>query len=234
MWNLALAATQGPQPMTSRKSEPRAPDSEGESRTLAAQTFVSLDGVMQAPGGPGEDVDAGFRHGGWSMTYWDDVMEREMGRFMAQPHELLLGRKTYDIFAAYWPNHPEVEPGASVLNRATKYVASRTRKKLEWENANLLQGDVVAAVRELKRRPGPPIRVLGSSDLLQTLLRHDLVDEVDLWVFPVVLGGGKRLFDNGAIPTAWKLTRSQASGTGVLMHHYERAGDIAYGTAPGT
>jgi dihydrofolate reductase len=209
-------------------------DAPDASRKLAAQAFVSLDGVMQAPGGPDEDPDSGFRHGGWSMTYWDDAMDRAMGVYLSQPYELLLGRKTYDIFAAYWPSHPEVEPAASSLNRATKYVASRTRKKLDWENATLLRGDAVAAVQELKRRPGPPIRVLGSSALLQTLLEHDLVDEVELWVFPVVLGGGKRLFDSGAIPTAWRLVRSQASGTGVLMQLYERAGEIAYGKATGT
>jgi dihydrofolate reductase len=168
------------------------------------------------------------------MTYWDDAMDRAMGESMSQPHELLLGRKTYDIFAAYWPTHRDVEPGASSLNQATKYVASRTRKKVDWENSNLLQGDVVAAVKELKRRPGLPIHVLGSSNLLQTLLKHDLVDELELWVFPVVLGSGKRLFDDGTIPTAWKLTRSQASGTGVMMQHYIRAGEIKYGKPPGT
>jgi dihydrofolate reductase len=220
--------------MAINKNASGATDSADESRKLVAQIFATIDGVMQAPGGPDEDRDTDFRHGGWSMTYWDEAIDRTMGEFVSQPYELLLGRKTYDSFAAYWPNHPEVEPAASSLNRATKYVASRTKKTLDWENAHLLQGDAVAAVKELKRRAGPPIHVVGSSNLLQTLLRHDLVDELELWIFPVVLGTGKRLFHDGAIPTAWKLTRSLASGTGVLMQHFERAGDIAYGRAPGT
>lgn len=202
------------------------------SRKIVAQTFVSLDGVMQAPGGPDEDRDRGFAHGGWSMTYWDEPMGQIMGEFMSQPHELLLGRRTYDIFAGYWPKHRD-EPGAASLNDATKYVASRTRKTVDWEHAKLLQGDVPAAVRELKRQPGPPIHVLGSANLLQTLLKNDLVDELDLWVFPVALGAGKRLFDEGTLPTAWKLTRTRTSSTGVTIQHFERAGDIRYGRPPG-
>jgi dihydrofolate reductase len=166
------------------------------------------------------------------VTYWDDVMERAIGEFTSQPAEVLLGRKTYDIFASFWPEHRD-QTGSS-LNQATKYVASRTKKKLDWENSKLLEGDVVAAIRELKRQPGLPLHVVGSANLLQTLLKNDLVDELDLWVFPVVIGAGKRLFDDGAIPTAWKLISSQASGTGVLIQHYERAGDIAYGKLPGT
>lgn len=197
-----------------------------------AQTFVSMDGVMQAPGGPEEDRDTGFRHGGWSVAYWDDTMERMIREFMSQPAEVLLGRKTYDSFASFWPKHPD-QTGSS-LNQATKHVASRTKKKLGWENSKLLQGDVVAAVKKLKRQPGLPLHVVGSANLLQTLLKNDLVDELDLWVFPVVIGAGKRLFHDGAIPTAWKLISSQASGTGVLIQHYERAGDIAYGRLPGT
>lgn len=203
-----------------------------DSRKLVAQTFVSMDGVMQAPGGPDEDRESGFPHGGWSMTFWDSDMERAMIEFMAQPAEVLLGRRTYDLFASYWPSHRDQT--GSALNQVTKYVASRTPRKLEWENSKQLQGDVVAALRELKRQPGLPLHVVGSANLLQTLLKNDLVDELDLWVFPVVLGTGKRVFHDGAIPTAWKLTRVQASSTGVLMEHYERAGDIAYGTPPGT
>lgn len=187
---------------------------------------------MQAPGGPEEDPEYGFRHGGWSMTYWDDIMERAMIEFMSQPSDVVLGRKTYDIFASFWPKHRD-QTGSS-LNRVTKYVASRTKKELDWENSKLLHGDVVAAVKELKGQAGLPLHVVGSANLLQTLLKNDLVDELDLWVFPVVLGSGKRLFHDGAIPTAWKLVRSQASGTGVVMQHYERAGDIAYGRPPGT
>lgn len=218
--------------MATAKSAAKTHVSSADVRRLVAQTFVSIDGVMQAPGGPEEDPETGFRHGGWSMTYWDDTMERAMGEFMAQPAEVLLGRKTYDIFAAFWPHHRD-QMGSS-LNQVTKYVASRTSRKLDWENSKLLQGDVVAAIKELKWHPGLPLHVVGSANLLQTLLKHDLVDELDLWVFPVVIGSGKRLFHDGAIPTAWKLTRSQASGTGVLMQHYVRAGDIVYGRPPGT
>lgn len=203
------------------------------SRKIVADAFVSMDGVMQAPGGPDEDREQGFAHGGWTNAYWDEVMGQVMGEQMAQPHELLLGRKTYDIFADFWPKHRE-DPGAPALNAATKYVASRTRKRVDWENSKLLRGDIPKAVQELKKRPGPPIHVLGSSDLLQSLLRHDLVDELEVWVFPVVLGSGKRLFGEGALPTAWKLTGSRTSTTGVTIQHYERAGAIQYGQLPGT
>ncbi len=190
-----------------------------------------MDGVMQAPGGPEEDMDGGFQHGGWSMTYWDEKMGQIMGKMQAEPHDLLLGRRTYDIFAAYWPKHRD-EPGASALNGATKYVASHAPRKLDWENSNLLTGDIPVAVSELKQQRGPPIHVLGSSNFIQSLLKHDLVDELDLWVFPVVLGSGKRIFHEGVIPTAWKLTDSQASTTGVSILQYERAGNINYGHPP--
>ncbi len=190
-----------------------------------------MDGVMQGPGGPDEDRDGGFQHGGWSMTYWDEKMGQIMGKMQAEPHDLLLGRRTYDIFAAYWPRHRN-EPGAGALNGATKYVASHAPKKLDWENSHLLNGDIPTAVIELKRQRGPSIYVLGSSNLIQTLFKHDLVDSLDLWIFPVVLGSGKRLFGDGAVPAAWKLTDSQVSTTGVSIQHYERAGNIRYGQPP--
>jgi dihydrofolate reductase len=196
-----------------------------DGRQVIGQTFVSMDGVMQAPGGPEEDQDGGFQHGGWSMTYWDEKMGQIMAKAMAEPRDLLLGRRTYDIFAGYWPKHPG-EPGASSLNGATKYVASHTRRDLEWENSHILHGDTPTAVAELKRKPGPPIYVLGSSNLLQTLFKHDLVDALDLWVFPIVLSSGKRLFHDGSIPTAWRLKTSEASTTGVLIQRYERAGNL--------
>ncbi len=201
-------------------------DTPASSRRIVAQTFLSIDGVMQAPGTPDEDREDGFRLGGWSMAYWDESMERVMIQFLSEPADVLLGRKTYDIFAAFWPSHRDQT--GSQLNQATKYVASRTQRKLDWENSRLLEGDLVAAVRKLKQQPGPPIHVVGSANLLQTLLKNDLVDELELWIFPVVVGAGKRLFHDGAIPTAWKLTRFESSGTGVLMEHYERAGDIAF------
>lgn len=202
-------------------------------RKIVAQVFVSMDGVMQAPGGQEEDRDDGFLHGGWSMTYWDDSMARVMADFMARPHDLLLGRRTYEVFADFWPKHTE-RPEASSLNRTRKLVASRSKKEFEWENSSALPGDPVVAVQELKRGTGREFHVLGSATFLQSLLKRDLIDELELWVFPVVIGSGKRLFGSGAIPTAWRLTRSQTSGTGVLMHHYERAGEIKYGRPPGT
>lgn len=202
------------------------------SRKLVAQTFASMDGVMQAPGGMEGDLDSGFDLAGWSMAYWDESMGRVMAEFTSQPADVVLGRRTYDFFASYWPKHRD-QVGSS-LNQATKYVASRTKRKLDWENAKPLEGDVVTAIRELKREPGLPLHVVGSANLLQTLLRNDLVDELELWVFPVVLGNGKRLFQDGAIPTAWKLVRSQTSDSGVLMLHYERAGEIAHGQTPET
>ncbi len=219
--------------MTEGEGAPHGSEKTADLRRLEAQVFVSMDGVLQGPGGPDEDRDGGFRHGGWAMTHWDDSMGRAMGEFASRPHELLLGRRTYDLFAAYWPNHREA-PVAASLNGAVKHVASRTKRSLAWENSKLLPGDLVPAVLELKRRPGPRLRVLGSANLLQTLLGHDLVDELYLWVFPVVIGTGKRLFQDGTRPTAWKLTRSMSSGTGVLLQNYERAGEITYGHPPGT
>jgi dihydrofolate reductase len=197
-------------------------------RKLVANTFVSLDGVMQAPGGPEEDPTSGFEHGGWSVSFWDDRMNESMGEFMGKPFDLVLGRKTYEIFAAHWPHSDE--PGAAELNRATKYVASRTLGNLEWENSQLLEGDVGEAVARLKEEDGPELQVHGSSDLIQTLLRHGLIDEFRVWVFPVVLGGGKRLFGDGAPPGALKLVDSQVSSTGVVMATYEPAGEVPKGS----
>lgn len=202
-------------------------------RLVVAQTFVSMDGVMQAPGGPEEDTTSGFQHGGWGMPQWNEEMGQEMATFMSEPAEMLLGRRTYDIFAAYWPNHRN-EFGATAMNGTTKHVASRSGRRLEWENSKLLPGDAVEAVRRLKGQPGLPLHVVGSGDLLQSLFRHDLVDRVDLWVFPVVVGSGKRLFDHGAMPTAWRLLSSKAFGTGVVVQRYERAGPITYGPPPGS
>jgi dihydrofolate reductase len=197
-------------------------------RRLVSNTFLSLDGVMQAPGGPEEDADGGFAHGGWSVPYWDDAMAESMGAFMTPPFDLLLGRKTYEIFAAHWPHTDE--PGAAELNAATKYVASRTLDAVEWENSVLLQGDVVEAVAELKSGDGPDIQVHGSSDLLQTLLRNDLVDRLRMLIFPVVLGSGKRLFGDGTIPRGLRVVESVTSSTGVVMATYEPAGDVETGT----
>jgi dihydrofolate reductase len=197
-------------------------------RRLVVSTFLTLDGVMQAPGGPEEDPVGGFSHGGWSVGYWDDAMGQRMGELMTTPFDLLLGRKTYEIFAAHWPHTDD--PGAAELNSARKYVASRTLDSVEWNNSTLLEGDVAAAVATLKQEDGPEIQVHGSGDLIQTLLEHDLVDEFRIMVFPVVLGTGKRLFAEGALPAGLTLAESATSSSGVFMATYKREGDIKYGS----
>ncbi len=198
-------------------------------RTLIVSTFLTLDGVMQAPGGPGEDDSGGFAHGGWSVNYWDERMGQVMGEAMGVPFDLVLGRKTYDIFAAHWP-HASDDDGAKPLNDAVKYVASRSRPTLEWSNSVLIEGDAAEGVAELKRGDGPELQVHGSSDLIQTLVRHGLVDQYRLWVFPLVLGSGKRLFGEGAIPAGLKLVDSTISSTGVVIGTYEPAGEIVTGS----
>jgi dihydrofolate reductase len=197
-------------------------------RKLKVTTFVTLDGVMQAPGGPEEDEAGGFTHGGWSVNYWDEAMGADMGEFMGKPFDLLLGRKTYEIFAAFWPNAQDET--ADQLNNARKYVASRTLRSVDWQNSTLLQGDVAEAVARLKEESGPEIQVHGSGDLIQTLLKNGLVDEFHLMIFPVVVGTGKRLFADGTMPGGLKLVDSKAATTGVIMTRYEPAGDIQYGT----
>jgi dihydrofolate reductase len=198
-------------------------------RRLIVNTFLTLDGVVQAPGGPGEDDSGGFTHGGWSVNYWDEPMGRFMDEAMSRPFDLVLGRKTYDIFAAHWPNAPE-EAGGKPLNDATKYVASRGRPALEWSNSVLIEGDVAEGVAALKAEEGPELQVHGSGNLVQTLLRHALVDQFRLMVFPLVIGSGKRLFAEGTLPAGLRLVDSSVSTTGVLMGVYEPAGEIVPGT----
>ena len=198
-------------------------------RKLVVSTFLTLDGVMQAPGGPGEDDDGGFAHGGWSVSYWDEQMGEVMGAAMSTPFDLLLGRRTYDIFAAYWPHAPE-EAGGKPLNDATKYVASRGRPTLEWSRSVLIEGDAAVGVAALKQEEGPELQVHGSGNLVQTLLHHQLVDEFRLWVFPVVLGAGKRLFADGTVPAGLRLVASTVSSTGVVIGTYEPAGEIVTGS----
>jgi dihydrofolate reductase len=197
-------------------------------RKILAATFVSLDGVMQAPGGPEEDPAGGFEFGGWTFHYWDDVMGAAMGETFAKPFALLLGRKTYDIFAAHWPY--DSGPIGDSFNAATKYVATHRPDSLTWQNTQSLGPDVVATLRQLKREDGPDLLIQGSSDLIQTLLTNDLIDEIRLLIFPLTLGKGKRLFGGGTMPAAFKLTRSQASSTGVIMASYERGGEIRTGS----
>jgi dihydrofolate reductase len=197
-------------------------------RELIVSTFLTLDGVMQAPGGPEEDPEGGFEHGGWSFGYWDEQMEAVMGESFAKPFDLVLGRKTYEIFAAHWPHTDE--PGAEVLNSATKHVASTTLKELEWVNSKLIEPDVPNGVRALKEADGPELQVQGSANLIQTLLEHRLIDGFRLMIFPVVLGKGKRLFDGGAVAEGLEVTSSQTSSTGVIMASYRSGAEIKYGS----
>ena len=195
-------------------------------RKLAVNTFVSLDGVMQAPGGPEEDPTGGFTQGGWSVNYWDDEM---MGRMAGSgPYELLLGRGTYEIFAAHWPY--DEGPIADHLNSTRKHVASTTLEQVDWNNSTLITGDVAEYVAALKNQDGPEIQVHGSPGLIQTLLEHDLIDEYRMWIFPLVIGTGKRFFGDGTIPVGLKLVDSKASKTGVTINTYERAGEIDAGS----
>ena len=198
-------------------------------RRLVVSTFLTLDGVMQAPGGPGEDDSGGFTHGGWSVRYWDEHMGQVMGAAMSAPFDLVLGRRTYDIFAAYWPHAPE-EAGAKPLNDATKYVASRGTPSLTWDRSVQIEGDVAEGVARLKGEDGPELQVHGSGNLIQTLMANGLIDEYRLWTFPVVLGAGKRLFADGTIPSALRLTDSTVSTTGVVIGTYEPAGDVPIGS----
>jgi dihydrofolate reductase len=199
-------------------------------RKLVVQTFLTLDGVMQAPGGPGEDDDGGFAYGGWSVNYWDDQMGQVMGEATSRPFAMVLGRRTYDIMAAYWPTAPE-EEGAKVFNDASKYVASRSRPDLQaWSNSVLIEGDAADGLAALKREDGPELQVHGSANLIQTLLRHNLVDEFRLWVFPLVIGSGKRLFADGTVPGGLRLVDSKVSSTGVIMGTWQPAGEIVPGS----
>jgi dihydrofolate reductase len=196
-------------------------------RKLVVMSFLTLDGVMQAPGGPEEDPSDGFSHGGWSVNYFDDVVGESMGESMAKPFDLVLGRKTYEIFAAHWPHAGD--EGAE-LNSATKHVASTTLDKLDWENSKLIEGDVPAGVARLKEEDGPELQVHGSWDLIQTLLEHELVDEFRLKIFPVVVGSGKRLFGDGTHAAGLELVDHTISPSGVMLTVYRPAGELATGT----
>ena len=198
-------------------------------RPITIQTFASLDSVMQAPGGPEEDPSGGFALGGWSQPYWDEAMGEAMGRAMAEKYDLLLGRRTYDIFAAHWPNAGD-DPVARKFNAATKYVATSAPGTLGWENSEAITGDVAAAIAALKEGDGPPLSVQGSSELIQTLLENRLVDALLLWTFPVVLGQGKRLLGSGAVPLGLELEEVATSTTGVTMARYRATGGVKTGS----
>jgi dihydrofolate reductase len=196
-------------------------------RKIYVLTFLTMDGVMQGPGGPEEDTSSGFRHGGWSVGYFDDFVGQEMAKQMGHKFDLLLGRRTYDIFAGYWP-HVAGAIG-DPINSATKYVATNRPLTKDW-NTVRLEGDVVEAIRKLKAEPGPELQVHGSATLIQTLLAHDLVDELWLKVFPVTIGSGRRLFADGTTHAGFALIESSASPSGVILAKYKRAGEVQSGS----
>lgn len=196
-------------------------------RKIVVLEHISLDGVIQAPGGPDEDPSGGFAHGGWIAPYSDAVLGTLLRRQMNLPFDLLLGRRTYDIWAPYWPHHGDIWPG---VNAATKYVASDTVTSGEWHPTVFLRGDIAEKIAKLKHQPGPDLHVWGSGNLIQTLLKHDLVDALWLMIYPITLGSGKRLFADGTIPAAFRVTESQVSSQGVIVVNYARAGAITTGT----
>ena len=197
-------------------------------RKLIVLTFVTLDGVMQAPGGPTEDISGGFTYGGWTVPYFDDALGAIMSEQMGKPFDLLLGRKTFEVFASYWPHH--LEEGAGI-NNATKYVASDTLTFHEWSKTIFIKGGVlVDEIKKLKQQDGPDLQVHGSSNLIQTLLIQDMVDEFWLKIFPITLGKGKRLFAEGTIPAAFKVSDSQVTPAGVIVANFERAGQVKTGS----
>jgi dihydrofolate reductase len=197
-------------------------------RKIIVLTFITLDGVMQAPGGPQEDTSGGFKYGGWTVPYFDELGNAVMAEQMNRPSELLLGRITYDIFASYWPTHAD---GWQGINTMKKYVVSHSPFDPTWENSVVISGaSVVEKIQELKKQDGPDLHVYGSGNLAQTLWKHDLVDELWLKIFPITLGTGKRLFAEGTIPAAFKLTDSKVSPSGVIFANYERAGEVKTGS----
>lgn len=197
-------------------------------RKLIVLSFITLDGIMQAPGGPTEDPSGGFTYGGWTVPYVDDFLGQIMGEQMSKPFDLLLGRKTFEIFASYWPHHEAEGPG---INKATKYVASNTLTTHEWSKSVFLKSNIVVdEIKKLKQQDGPDIQVHGSSNLIQTLLKQDLIDAFWLKIFPITLGTGKRLFAEGTIPAAFKVSESKISPAGVIVVNYERAGEVKTGS----
>lgn len=200
---------------------------------LTMTTFLSLDGVMQGPGGPEEDRSNGFDQGGWLVPYADDDMGKLVSDWFAAADAFLLGRKTYEIFAAYWPNiTDQTDVVATKLNSLPKYVVSNTLDKVEWSNSTLIRGDAEEEITKLKQGPGNELQVHGSGHLAQTLMARDLIDEYRLWIYPVVLGSGRRLFQDGITPTALKLVDTKTTSTGVVIHVYKPAGRPTYGSIP--
>jgi dihydrofolate reductase len=196
-------------------------------RKIIVLSFITLDGVMQGPGGPTEDPSGNFTHGGWTVPYFDECLGNVMTEQMSQPFDLLLGRKTFEIFASYWPQHEEEGAG---INNATKYVASNTLTSHAWRKSVFLSGNVVDEIKQLKGQNGPDLQVHGSWEFIQTLLAHDLVDEFWLKIFPVTLGTGKRLFGKGTIPAAYTMVDSKTSPSGVIIASFKRAGEVKTGS----
>ncbi len=196
-------------------------------RKIVVLSFMSLDGVIQAPGGPEEDTSGGFKYGGWSFPFFDEFAGKMMGEQMSNNADLLLGRKTFEIFASYWPDHEKEWPG---INKVTKYVASNTLSAHYWSNTIFLKGNIEDKIKELKKHDGTDLQVHGSGNLIQTLLKYDLVDEFWLKIFPITLGKGKRLFENGAIPANFTLLEFKASPSGVLFANYKRDGEVKTGS----
>jgi dihydrofolate reductase len=196
-------------------------------RKIIVLSFITLDGVMQGPGGPTEDTSGNFMYGGWTVPYFDEFLGAVMTEQMSGPFDLLLGRKTFEIFASYWPQHEEEGAG---INKATKYVASNTLTTHEWQKSVFLSGNVVDEIKKLKDQHGPALQVHGSGDFIQTLIKHDLVDELWLKIFPVTLGTGKRLFDKGTIPASYTLVDSKTSPSGVIVATFKRAGEAKTGS----
>lgn len=198
-------------------------------RKIIVLSFITLDGVMQAPGGPEEDMSGGFKYGGWSFTYGDDSIGQTMMKQMGHRFDLLLGRKTFDIFSGYWPKQ-KGNPIGDSINKATKYVASNTLVKSDWEKSIFLNGDIASKIKKLKEEDGPELQVHGSGNLIQTLLKNDLIDELWLKIYPITLGSGKRLFADGTVPAAFKLTESSVSPKGVIIANYVRDGEVRTGS----
>jgi dihydrofolate reductase len=196
-------------------------------RKILALEFLTLDGVIQAPGGPKEDTSGNFKYGGWTAPYFDDFAGSVMAEQMKEPFSLLLGRITFEIWASYWPQHEDMWPG---VNAATKYVVSKSLKKHAWKNSEFINNNVVEELKKLKKQKGPDMQVYGSGNLMQTLLKYDLVDELWLKIFPITLGKGKRLFGEGTIPAAFTLIKSQTSPSGVIIASFKRAGKVKTGS----
>ncbi|MGE5424521.1 MAG: dihydrofolate reductase family protein, partial [Syntrophothermus sp.] len=200
-------------------------------RKIIVLSFLSLDGVIQAPGGPDEDTSGGFKYGGWMFPLGDEFLMNELLSQMDHDFDLLLGRKTYEIFAGYWPSQDTAaNPVAARFSKATKYVVSNSMEKADWETSRIIKGDVPGELRKLKETPGPELQVHGSAQMIQTLLKNDLIDEMKLKIFPLTLGSGKRLFAEGTLPAGFELVECKITPSGAIIANYKRAGEVKTGS----